>query len=113
MEKFNFDYDSENDDLFIYLEGKKSSGAVELGNFILDFDYKYNLVAMQILNVSEVLSKILPKIIEVSKIKEIKMEIINLRNMDAVKFNISDNNTEENANIFIPHIREKSPVLKC
>ncbi len=112
MEKFNFDYDSENDDLFVYLEGKKSSGAIELGNFILDFDDKYNLVAMQILNVSEVLSKILSKIIEISKIKEIKMEIINFRNMDAIKFKISDNNTEENANILIPHIREESPVLR-
>lgn len=112
MEKFNFDYDSENDDLFVYLEDKKSSGAVELGNFILDFDDKYNLVAMQILNVSEVFSKILSRIIEISKIKEIRMEIINFRNMDAIKFKISDNNTEENANILIPHIREKSPVLK-
>ena len=112
MEKFNFDYDSENDSLFMYLEGKKSSGAIELGNFILDFDDKYNLVAMQILNVSEVLSKILSKIIEVSNIQEIKLDIINFRNMDAIKFSISDGKTEQNASILIPHIREKSPVLE-
>ncbi|MBR9702203.1 DUF2283 domain-containing protein [Candidatus Pacearchaeota archaeon] len=111
MEKFNFNYDLENDDLFVYLEGKKSSGAIELGNFILDFDDKGNLVAMQILNVSEVLSKILSKIVEVSKIKEIKMDIINFRNMDAIKFNVISDTQEETANIFIPHIKEKSPVL--
>ena len=112
MEKFSFDYDSENDDLFIYLEGKKSCGAIELGNFVLDFDDKGFLVAMQIFNASEVFSKILSKMIEISKIKEIKVEIINFRNMDAIKFSISDNKTEEKANILIPHIREKSPVLE-
>ena len=112
MEKFNFSYDTENDDLFVYLEGKKSSGAIELGNFILDFDNNGDLVAMQILNASEVFSRILSRIIEISKIKEIKMEIINFRNMDAIRFSISDNKTEEKTNILIPHIREKSPVLE-
>jgi uncharacterized protein YuzE len=112
MEKFNFSYDSENDDLFVYLKERKSVGAVELGNFILDFDKKGDLVAMQILNVTEVFSKILSKMIEVTKIKEIKLNIINFRNMDAIRFSVSDdNNYEEKTNILIPHIREKSPVL--
>ena len=112
MENFNFDYDSENDDLFIYLEGKKSSGAVELGNIILDFDKDYNLVSMQILNVTDFFSKILSKMVKLSNIKEIKMEIVNFRNMDAIKFIILDDKTEETANILIPHIKEKSPVLE-
>ncbi|MBN1639440.1 MAG: DUF2283 domain-containing protein [Ignavibacteriales bacterium] len=112
MEKFNFNYDKNSDDLFVYLEGKKSKGAVELGNFILDFDEDSNLVAMEILNVSEVLTKILSKMIKLSNIKEVRMNIINFRNMDAIKFKISDNKIEETANILIPHIREKSPVLK-
>jgi hypothetical protein len=111
MENFNFSYDSENDDLFVYLEGKKSSGAVELGNFILDFDDKNNLVAMQILNITEVLSRILSNLIEISEIKEIKMDVVNFRNMEAIKFYISDGVNEETTNIFIPHIKEKSPVL--
>ena len=112
MEKFNFSYDEGNDDLFVYLERKKSAGAVELGNFILDFDDKGDLVAMQILNASEVLSKILSGIIEISKLKEVKVEIINFRNMDAIKFSVSDGKTEEKTNLLIPHIREKSPVLE-
>lgn len=112
MEKFKFDYDSENDDLFIYLEGKKSSGAVELGNFVLDFDNNGDLVAMQIINVSEVLSKILSKMIKASNLKEIKINIVNFRNMDAIKFYVSDGNYGETTNILIPHIKEKSPVLE-
>ena len=112
MEKFNFDYDAENDDLFIYLDGKKSAGAVELGNFILDFDETGNLVAMQIMNVSEVLSKILSNMIEISKLKEVKIEIINFRNMDAIRFSISDGKIEEKTTLLVPHIKEKSPVLE-
>ena len=111
MEKFNFNYDPVHDDLFAYLKGKKSSGAVEFGNFILDFDNEGNLVAIQILNAMEVLSKIMSKIIEINKIKEMKVDIINFRNMDAIKFYVSDGKNEEIANILIPHIREKSPVL--
>ena len=112
MEKFNFSYDTENDDLFVYLNGKKSSGAIELGNFILDFDSDGDLVAMQILNVSEVFSKILSNMIKLSNIKELKIDIINFRNMDAIKFYISDGKNKETTNILIPHIREKSPVLQ-
>lgn len=111
METFNFDYDTDNDDLFVYLEGKKSAGAVELGNFILDFDKKGDLVAMQILNASEVFAKILSKIVQVNKLKQVQIEIINFRNMDAIKFKIITNAEEETANILIPHIKEKSPVL--
>ncbi len=111
MKKFNFDYDEENDDLFVYSERKKSSGSVELGNFILDFDENGDLTAMEILDASEVLSKILSKIVEISKIKEIKIEIINFRNIDAITFSMYINNKEEKANILIPHIRHKSHVL--
>ena len=112
MEKFNFSYDSDNDDLFMYLEGKKSNGAVELGNFILDFDNKNNLVAIQILNASEVISKIMSKVIKMNMIREVKANIINFRNMEAVKFQIITDTDKETANILIPHIREKSPVLQ-
>ena|SRR3989304_4529290 len=111
MEKFNFSYDENSDDLFIYLEGKKSSGAIELGNFVLDFDSEGNLAAIQILNASEVLSKIMAKIIKISMIKEIRTDIINFRNMDAIKFQIITNEGKDTANILIPHIKERSPVL--
>lgn len=113
MEKFNFSYDSENDDLFVYLDGKKSAGAVEVGDFILDFDEKGSLVAMEITNTSQVLNKILSQVIELNKIQEIKVEIINFRNMNAIKFLVKSENFQETANILIPHIKERSPVLSC
>ncbi len=111
MQKFNFDYDLENDDLFIYLEGKKSSGAIELGNFVLDFDDKGDLVAIQIINASEVFKKILSKVTEINNLKKIEADIINFRNMEAIKFRVLTDSDEETVNILIPHIKEKSPVL--
>lgn len=111
MEDFKFNYDEESDDLFVYLEGQRSAGAVELGNFVLDFDNKGNLVAMQILNVTDIFSKILVQVIQLSKITEVQIEMINIRNMNAIQFKISDGINEERANILIPHIKEKSPVL--
>lgn len=111
MEKFNFSYDSNSDDLFVYFEGKKSKGAIELGNFILDFDEKGDLVAIQILNASEVFTKIMSKIIEINEIKEMNADVINFRNMDAIRFKVKTDTEEETANILIPHIKEKSPVL--
>ena len=35
MKDFKFSYDEESDDLFIYLDGAKSSGAVEIGDFVI------------------------------------------------------------------------------
>lgn len=112
MERFDFSYDQENDDLFVYLKGKKSKGGIELGSFILDFDEKGDLVAMQILNASEVLAKILSKMIQMNKIEEIRVNLMNFRNMEGIKFEIRTDKERENANILIPNIKEKSPVLR-
>lgn len=112
MEKFNFSYDSSSDDLFIYLEGKKSKGAVEIGNFVLDFDSNGDLVAIQILNAHSVLSKVLSNVVKMNMIREIRAQVINFRNMEVIQFQITTDKGKENANIFIPNIKEKSPVLQ-
>jgi len=112
MIEFKINYDSENDDLFVYLEGARSEGAVEAGNFIFDFDEKGNLVAMEILEANKVLKSFLSKIIELSKIKEFKAEATNYRNMSSVKFSLSDDTNTETANILIPRIVDSSPALE-
>ena len=38
MKEFKFSYDEGNDDLFVYLDGSKSEGAVEIGDFVFDFN---------------------------------------------------------------------------
>jgi len=111
MKKFNFDYDSENDDLFVYLEGSKSDGAVEAGNFVFDFDKENDLVAIQITEASKVLKALLSKFIQLSNLKDFKAEVTNFRNMASIKFTMQDNNIKETANIMIPRVIENSPAL--
>ena len=111
MRDFKFDYDEENDSLFIYLPDKKSSGAVEFGNFILDFDENEQLVAVEILEASEVLSKLIKKIVELTKIKSLKAEIINFRNTEALNIEVELETGRERVPIILPRIKEKSPAL--
>jgi len=111
MKDFNFSYDNSNDDLFIYIEGAKSKGAVELGNFVFDFDEKENLVAIQISEASKILSKLISRIIEITKIKEIKADIISFRNMNAMKMIIKTDSEKAEGTIIIPRLRGSSPAL--
>lgn len=111
METFNVSYDEENDDLFFYLKDNKSKGAVELGNFVFDLDEKENIIGMQIFDASLVLSKLLSKIIELTKIKEIKADLINFRNMNAMKLKIITDSCITEGVIIIPNIKSSSPSL--
>ena len=111
MKEFKFDYDEENDDLFVYLDGIKSKGAVELGNFIFDFDEKENLVSLEITEASKVLSKLVAKIIYLNKINKMRADIINFRNMNAIRIELQTDSGKESANIVIPRVREDSPAL--
>lgn len=112
MKEFKFSYDKENDDLFIYLPESKSAGAVEIGNFIFDFDKDGNLVAIQIIDASKILLKLISEIKEISKIKSIKADIVNFRNMAFVIIEITTDRIKEKATISIPFLKEKSPALK-
>ena len=111
MKEFRFSYDKENDDLFVYLSNAKSEGSVEVGNFILDFDKKENLVAIQILEASKVFKKIMSKIIEISKIKQFRADIINFRNMVMIKIEVVSDSGKEPAMIALPRIKAESPAL--
>lgn len=54
--RFQIDYDYEQDSLFLYRE--KSHGSVEIGNLILDFSKKKELVGIEILRASRFLQGI-------------------------------------------------------
>ena len=112
MKDFKFSYDEENDDLFVFLEGKKSAGAVEIGEFVFDFDEQENLVAIEVINASEVLSKLIKKVITLSKIKGIQADIIKFRNMNAINIEVQLENSKEKVPIVIPSIKRRSPILE-
>lgn len=111
MKDFKFSYDEVSDDLFIYLEGKKSVGAVEMGDFVFDFDEHENLVALQILNASEVLSKLVSRVISLTHINAIQANVIKFRNMNAIDIHVQLADRKEHVPIVIPRITRSSPVL--
>ncbi len=111
MKNFKFSYDEASDDLFIYLEGRKSAGAVEIGDFVFDFDEHENLVALQILNASEVLSKLVSRVISLTRIKAIQANVIKFRNMNAIDIHVEFADGKEHVPIIIPRVTQSSPVL--
>lgn len=111
MKPFKIDYDLENDSLFVFLENSKSNGAIEIGNLVLDFNEDNDLVAMEILEASKIFKTILSKMVELSKIREFKADVINMRNMAGIRFSISDDNITERSSFLIPRVFEKSPAI--
>lgn len=109
MKKYNFDYDEQNDDLFIFEDGKKSAGAVEVGNFVIDLDEKENFVGLEILDANKILSKIFSKMIELSKITDLSVDAVNFRNMASLKLKITAGANTETANIILPSIKDNNP----
>ncbi len=61
MQEFKFDYDMENDDLFVYNGKKKSKGSVEFGKLVLDFDSNKKLAAIEIMDATEFLKPLVRK----------------------------------------------------
>ena len=109
MQNFNFDYDLENDDLFLYLENKKSKGAVELGNFIIDLDENKEVVAIEIMNAKKVFSDAVSKILDLTNIESIN--VWDFRNTGILKIDIRTKNDKVQGSISIPNLRYESPAL--
>jgi uncharacterized protein YuzE len=112
MKEFKFDYDAENDDLFIYLENAESGGAVEFGNIIIDFDDRGNLVALEILEASALFSKLISTAFQISQIESLEVEIVNFRNMEALRLKILAHKQIYTHTLLIPRIKQESPALK-
>ena len=111
MKKFDIDYDAENDDLFVYLPGVKSSGSVEMGNFVFDLDSKGNLVGMEVFDASEFFKTIFSKMIEMSKIREFRADVINFRNTtNILRFSITTDSGTERDKIIIPRVVDSPAV---
>lgn len=117
MQKFNFSYDKENDDLFLHSASSKSKGSVELGNLIFDYNSKKELVGIEIMNASKVLGDLLSeeKIDSLKKVltnlTECKIEINSRNKLLIIKIFLIGNNTELKPVLSVPKIDEISPAL--
>jgi uncharacterized protein YuzE len=88
MTKFDFDYDENNDSLFIYKKGSVSKNSIELGNFVYDYDASGQIVGIEVLSAIETFSyisgqKIFAKLLE--NIKTVNVEIKQVKNLIMIK----------------------------
>lgn len=80
MQNTEFDYDPENDDLFMHLKDTKSKGSIELGDIIIDYNSKMKIVGIEIMNASKLIRDVANKNLELVKniltnLESCKMEI--------------------------------------
>jgi uncharacterized protein YuzE len=116
MQKFNFSYDKGNDDLFLFHPSSKSKGSVELGDFILDFNNKKELVGIQIMNASKLISEMVSENISTIKgilnnLRSCKVDVKVKNNILIIKFYLLGQIKEVAPVISVPTIRESSPAL--
>lgn len=115
MQEFKFNYDSENDDLFIYSEKLKSKGAVELGSLVFDFDLNGNLVAIEIMNAIQLLNDLIGKEIVDKKIlesiKTCKVSVKIHQNLMLIMIVLIVEHKEVSIPISVPRVVESSPSL--
>jgi uncharacterized protein YuzE len=111
--KFAFDYDAENDDLFIYRKDAKSKGSVEIDNLIIDFDSRGRITAIEFIDASRILFKQL-KITRsrLNQIIECKVEIMVKGNMLVILLLFVLSRTETLSHqLIVPNIVKASPAL--
>lgn len=117
MSKFNFSYDKENDDLFLFSPISKSKGSVELGELILDFNGKKELVGIQMMNASKFINDLveqkdssgIKQLLE--SLQECKVEIKVKNNLLIVKVYLISKTMEISPVLSLPSITETSPAL--
>lgn len=117
MQKFNFSYDKENDDLFLYSPNSKSKGSVELGDIILDFDNKKELVGIEIMGASQLIRDLMDEENQefigelLNDLKECKISVKMRDNLLMIRLFLISNTKEISPMLSVPTIQRTSPAL--
>ncbi len=100
-----FDYDKENDTLFIYKK-EAIKGSIDVGNYIVDFTHEGNVAGIEIMNASEVLRNLgVEKPSDfLDNMKQVKFNAIQKKDSVSVYFVILSK-TEVSLSIAIPVCR--------
>jgi len=116
MQKFNFSYDKENDDLFLFNPKSKSKGSVEIGDIIFDYNNKKEFVGIQIMHASKLIKDMTGENIQtikqvLSNLKDCKIEAKVKGNLIIARIFLISKLKEISPVISVPSIRESSPAL--
>jgi len=117
LRNFKYDYDSENNSLYLYDPNSKTKASVEMDDFIIDFNTKKEISGIELLNATEFFKglefeedRITKEVLE--QIKECKIEIITKSNFFVIKFLLMFTSAKPIATpLMVPTISEPSPAI--
>lgn len=118
FKKFNFDYDSKNDSLFIYDPISKSKASIEMDDFVIDFNTRKEISGIELLNASDFLENLdfqenkinIKKVL--NNIKDCKVDIIAKDNFYVIKLVLISGTQQRLATpLIVPFIKRSSPAL--
>lgn len=115
LNEFKFDYDPEEDLLYIYDENKKSKGSVEFADLIIDLDKNQNVVALEIFDASRYLSYLTNRRITKKQLKEIEKATLYFsvkKGLILIKFFLPLKKERIPVPIMIQNMHYHSPSLK-
>jgi uncharacterized protein YuzE len=117
IRKFKFDYDYENDGLFIYDPKCKSKASVDIDDMIIDYNNKKEVAAIELLNASKFFKDLGITDMDITKdvlndIVECRIDIIPKNNFFIIRFLLSFNSSKQLVTpVYVPTIHEHSPSL--
>ncbi len=114
IKKYKFDYDYENDDLFLYNPTKKSKGSVEFDNLIIDYNSAFEITAIEIMEASKFFKDISDIRITKKLLKEItdcRVEFKKKGSFTLIKFQLTFTNHESLMTPMIVPAINDSPAI--
>jgi len=105
MPKFEFDYDSMNDSLFVFKKGAKSKASIELGNFIYDFDALHQIAGIEILSATDTLAELVNHEVSKELLKSIKSTDVKTRiisNLLMIRIQLAFNSKVFDKELIVP-----------
>jgi uncharacterized protein YuzE len=116
LRNFRFDYDPENDSLFMYDPNSKSKASIEMDDLIVDFNAKKEISGIELLQATAFLKDLSEQAAVdksmLSDIKECKVEIITKNNFFIIKFLLLfGSHSQLMTPIVVPTMSDPSPAL--
>ena len=113
MRKFKFDYDPENDNLFLYDPNSKSKASIEIDDLIIDYNSDKEVSGIEILKASSFLKEISSEMpVSLNDVQDCKVEIITKSNFFVIKFMLVFKSKKTlTTPVIVPIINESSPSL--
>jgi len=117
FQKFKFDYDEENDSLFVFNPDTKSKASIEVGELVIDFNSNKEVSAIEINGASTFIKAIsnestLDFKYVLADIKECQVDIIPKSNFYIIKLMIILNSIQRiSTSTLIPNLTELSPAV--